>query len=105
MPYPKTVYEASITSNEPNYKEKKYIGISEPIFKKRYANHQKSFKSMKYENETELSKEVWRIKRSNYTPQIKWKILRVCPPFNQTSRKCCLCLNEKQERLCLEHLN
>ena len=52
---------------------------------------------MKYENETKLSKEVWRIKRSNYTPQIEWKILRVCPPFNQASRRCSLCLNEKLE--------
>ena len=38
-----TVYQASITSNEPNYEEKKYIGISEPTFKKRYANHPKIF--------------------------------------------------------------
>ena len=42
-----TFYEAPITSNEPNYKENKYIGISEHIFKKRYANHQKSFQFMK----------------------------------------------------------
>ena len=89
------VYEATVTSNEPTYKEKKYIGISEPTFKKRYANHKKSFNINKYKNETELSKEVWRIKNSNYIPQIKWNILRVCPPYNQSSNKCSLCLNEK----------
>ena len=37
---------------------------------------------MKYENETKLSKEVWWIKRSNYTPKIEWKILRVSFIFN-----------------------
>ena len=65
-----------------------YLRKDMPIIKKKF---------MKYENETELSKEVWWIKRSNYMPQIEWKILRVCPPFNQASRKCCLCLKEKLE--------
>ena len=91
------VYGATITSNEPNYKEKLYLGISEAPFKKRFANHKKSFNAAKYENETELSKEYWKIKKTNFIPQLKWKIVRKCSPFNRASMKCNLCLSEKLE--------
>ena len=91
------VYEASLTSNEPNYKETKYIGISETPFKKRFANHQKSFKIEKYKHETELSKEVWEIKRRNYIPKVNWKIIKRCISYNRAIQKCNLCLNEKLE--------
>ena len=79
------------------YSNKKYIGLSEPPFKKRYANHLKSFNIEKYEKESELSKEVWKIKRNNKLPSITWKIIKRCAPFNKTNSKCNLCLNEKLE--------
>ena len=66
-------------------------------FKKRYSNHKKSFNHEKYENETELSKEHWKIKRKQFEPQVSWKILRRCSPFSRTSMKCNLCLTEKLE--------
>ena len=59
------IYKAIITSNLNGHEEKVYIGTSETKFKLRYANHVKSFKFQKYENDTELSKEVWRIKKLN----------------------------------------
>ena len=90
-----TVYQATISSNENTQSKKVYIGIAETTFKKRYANHLKSFNTKKYENDTELSKEVWKIKQKNQTPIITWKVLKQCPPFNTINNKCQLCLNEK----------
>ena len=89
------VYEATVTTNAPNYTPKTYIGISEGSFKKRFANHKKSFNHVCYEKETELSKEVWKLKNEGEDPKITWKIKKKCGPFNVTSGKCNLCSNEK----------
>ena len=91
------VYQATITSNESNYEPKFYIGISESTFKKRFANHKKSFNIKKYEKDTELSKEYWKIKEKNYTPLVTWKIIKKCSPYNPNTKRCHLCLNEKLE--------
>ena len=91
------LYKATITSNLNEYGEKVYIGISETRFKLRHANHKKSFKFRKYESDTELSKEVWKINNLNGKFDIKWDILRQCPPYKADHKKCLLCLNEKLE--------
>ena len=83
--------------NQPTYKEKKYFGIAEESFKGRLYNHNLSFRNDLYKNDTELSKELWQIKMKNYTPEITWRIIRKCLPYNYNSRKCDLCLNEKLE--------
>ena len=88
------IYKAKITSNLPNYFYKIYYGTSEGTFKVRYANHKKSFKFEKYRTDTELSKEYWRLKELNAQPQIKFYILKRCPPTRRTG-SCYLCLNEK----------
>ena len=46
---------------------------------------------------TELSKEYWDIKRNNFIPKVTWSIVRECPPYSLSKRKCYLCLNEKLE--------
>ena len=91
------VYESTLSSNQPNYKEKKYFGIAEESFKGRLYNHSLSFRNDLYKNDTELSKELWKIKMKNYIPEITWRIIRKCLPYNYNSRKCDLCLNEKLE--------
>ena len=93
------IYQATVTSDEPNYKEKAYVGASGTSFKLRYANHKKSFNHEKYENETELSKEVWKLKKNGNNANVSWKIIRKCTGFNRSSMKCSLCLNEKLEIL------
>ena len=94
----RSVYQATVTcEDEPEYGEKYYIGLAEPKFKKRYANHRTSFANEKYEKETELSKEIWRLKRKNFSPKITWKTIRKCPPLNRATLKCSLCLSEKLE--------
>ena len=94
---PNIIYEAQITSNQLNYKQKVYIGTTETHFKHRSNNHTKSFNLESYENDTELSKEYWTIKRKHFTPKVTWRIIRKCTAFNTTKRKCYLCLNEKLE--------
>ena len=73
-----------------------YIGAAED-FKARYRNHLKSFKSQRYEKETELSKFIWQLKKRNINYTIKWKILKKSAGYNPISKKCNLCLSEKLE--------
>ena len=91
------IYQATVTSNQQNYEPKTYIGASATTFKKRFANHKKSFSHKRYENETELSKEIWKIKDQNFEPSIQWKILKNCHQFNRENLKCSVCINEKFE--------
>ena len=93
------LYEASITSTLRNYEEKKYKGITYNAFKTRLVNHEKDFRDVKYKNSTELSKEVWRIKDLGGQYEIKWRIISQHPPYNPSSKRCQLCLNEKLEIL------
>ena len=92
-----TIYQAQITSNKLNYKQKIYIETAETDFKHRFKNHTKSFNLKHYENDTTLSKEYWAIKRNHFTPKVTWRIIKKCAPFNTTKRKCYLCPNEKLE--------
>ena len=96
------VYKASVKST--NTREQTYIGISETTFKKRYANHKKSFNHDKYRNDTELSKHVWAIKDKGEVPEVKWEIVKKCPKYNTNSRKCNLCLGEKLEIIMRDNL-
>ena len=91
------IYEAQITLNQLNYKQKIYLGTAETDFKHRLSNHTKSFNLEHYENDTELSKEYWTIKCNHFTQKVTWRIIRKCAFFNTTKRKCYLFLNQKLE--------
>jgi len=91
------IYQATITSSLQNYNEKVYIGLGETTFKKRYANHKKSFTTEKYKNSTSLSLEFWRIKALNGQPKVTWKIIRKSKAYNTNAKRCNLCSNEKYE--------
>ena len=90
------IYVATVTSDAPDYKETKYIGLCEPTFKQRHAVHKTTFKKQEYEHSTTLSSEIWRIKRSGSTPII-WKIINHAKAYSPESHKCNLCLMEKFE--------
>ena len=64
------VYQANITANIPGYKEKVYLGVSETTFKVRYGNHKKSFTKQRHKNDTELSREHWKVKQQHGIPKI-----------------------------------
>ena len=91
------IYEAEISPDDATLPPKIYIGATATTFKKRYANHKKSFNHEKYELDSELSKEYWKIKRKNKNPKVTWKIVRKCPPFNRAAVKCYVCTAEKLE--------
>ena len=92
-----TLYLATISSDLQNYSYRNYKGICKPPFKRRYANHKKSFNIRKYKNDTELSKEFWKLKEKNANPKVSWKIVNQFTAYNPNSKRCNLCLNEKLE--------
>ena len=63
------LYYATITCDKENY-IKLYKGICQTTFKKRYANHKKSFNGPTYKNDTKLSIEYWALK----TKQLNLKV-------------------------------
>ena len=93
------VYQATVSHDGGN--EETYIGLTSHPFKSRHANHKKSFKYLKYEKETELSKHIWNIKKKEARKMrqvnfnIKWKKLTVAKPFNPVTNICNLCTAEK----------
>ena len=102
---PNLLYEGDISSDLPNYQNRKYKGITEPPFKIRIGNHKQSFNKIKYKGNTALSKEVWDIKRKGGTYSIKWRALKQHPAYNPRTGKCPLCLSEKLEILEHKHPN
>ena len=84
------IYQANIYCDITGYKQKCYLGSLD-----RFQNHKKSFKHVKRENETQLSKEFW--KKRIWTQNFAWKIDRICCSYNPNSKHCLLCLNEKYE--------
>ena len=89
------IYQANIDCEFAGYKQKSYLGSCE-TFKDRFGNHEKSFNHVKQKKiDTELSKELWEIKKHNGTPKITWKIIKICRSYNPNSKRCLLCLFEK----------
>ena len=80
------MYQAEV--NAADGEAKYYTGLTEPDFKKRFANHKKSFEHLRYSHETTLSSYVWEKKSAGIGCNIKWT-------YKSTSAKCYLCLEEK----------
>jgi len=91
------VYKAEVKTSEAD-EVKQYIGMTSGTFKKRYANHKKSFNNVRHSNETELSKYVWHLKNNGKSFDINWSILKRAPAVAAGGKRCGLCTEEK---LCL----
>ena len=87
--------QATIQRNDSKYKQKRYKGICETTFKKRYANHKKSFNLTKSKTDTTLSIEYWTLKQKLVTQRLTWEIKGQYKSHDPTLKKCNLCLNEK----------
>ena len=87
------IYQASV--NNENGEQQSYVGLTEGEFKSRYNNHKHSFQNQKQENATELSKYIWKLKKSNTTYTISWKILAKAKPYTNKTKRCNLCILEK----------
>ena len=72
-----------------------YIGAAANSFKERYRNHIMSFKHERYQQNTSLSKYIWKLKTDNKPFEISWSIAGRAPPYNPASKSCRLCLLEK----------
>ena len=54
-----------------------------------------SFRNQDYENETELSKYIWQLKRNGTQANLKWSIAVYGTLYKCGTRRCDLCLTEK----------
>ena len=90
---------ATIKSDKKNYQPRNYKGISENIFKKRYANHKRSFNIYRYKNDTKLSVEYWNLKAGNSNPKVTQTVKNQFSAYNPESKRCSLCVNGKLEIL------
>ena len=89
------VYEATLTSDNSNDEGKKYLGLCEQTYKKRYGTHKASFTHERYKNNTTLSKEFWKEKHHNAS--ITWRFVSKESACTPESDRCPLCLQEKYE--------
>ena len=89
------LYQATIKHSDGKYKKKRYRGICCTTFKKRYANHEKSFNLNHSKNETTLSIEYWSLKQKQQTPRLTWEINGEYRAYNPILKKCNLWLNGK----------
>ena len=85
-------YKATVNNGEGT---KQYIGFTENTIEQRYSSYLQSMRHEKYESSTELSKYVWRSKRSSKDTDIKWSIHKRVPANFKSTKKCKLCLSEK----------
>ena len=69
----KNIYCADI-SNEANNNQNFYFGLAEPTFKECYNNHKRDVKHIKYQYNTELTKDIWNLK-NNIKYNIQWKFV------------------------------
>ena len=93
------MYERTVSSSEVDYPDKKYVGISEPPWKQRFRNHERDCNNEDYATTTELSKEVWKIKKKGFIPNVTWRIIKQIPAYNPATKRCMLCIGEKMEIL------
>ena len=87
------VYKANVMTDDGS--SKYYVGLTENKFKLRHSSHVYSFKHIKHEHTTELSKHVWGLKAKGKPYEIKWSILSRAAPYTNASKRCQLCHTEK----------
>ena len=92
------LYYARISCDDETYKRKLYKGICETTFKKRYANHKKSFVE-KNKNDTKLSTKYWKLANKKLHLRISWSIKGNYKSYNPNLKRCSLCLHQELEIL------
>lgn len=87
-----TIYEAVITDSSNN--QFKYLGKSSTEFIKRYRNHKKAIKNVKYRKNCELSKKTWDLKEAGIDFNLNWNIRKQAMSYKPGNAFCYLCLEE-----------
>ena len=71
-----------------NTRSNTYFDASKSNFKKRYHNHTKPFRNLKYSKETKLSGFFWNLKNKNIpAPQLQWPIEKNAPAYSNNSKR------------------
>ena len=94
------IYKADIKSPDISTS---YIGLSANTFKERFNNHNQTFKHIKYEHSTTLSKHIWSLKNQNKAYTISWSIIGKSDSYQPGSKLCSLCNLEKTLILNYKH--
>ena len=98
------IYQAAVT-NKATKEVQTYVGLTENTFKTRYLNHTSSFRTKTKRNATELSKHIWKLKDSNTSYSINWKIIKKSQPYSNKTKRCNLCMSEKFIIICHPELS
>ena len=88
------VYKATVIRTDTHHVET-YTGLTGGKFKTRYYQHMSDFRHEKHENNTTLSKYIWKLKKEGVPHSLTWEKLSGAKVFNPVSRTCQLCLREK----------
>ena len=86
------VYKADVMTNKDSHI---YYGAGDGEFKSRYNNHTNSFRYRHHEQDTELSKHIWKIQDKGINFKVKWSVTVYASTHRCGSRRCELCLTEK----------
>ena len=86
------LFYARISCDDETYKPKLYKGICETTFKKRNANHKKSFNVEKNKNNTKLSTEYWKLANNKLYPRISWSIKSNYKSTPMQKDEVCVCM-------------
>ena len=90
-------YYARTSCDNESYKPRLYKLICETSFKKRYANHKKSFNEEKNKNDIKLSTEYWKLANMELHPWISWSMKGNYKSYTPNSKRCSLCFHKKLE--------
>ena len=98
----------NVDDNEPAVPDQTYLGITEPEWKLRHANHKQDFKKVSQRGRTCLSKYIWSLKDKGLVEErdynITWALVSKASSFSPTSGQCRLCLLEKSLLVLKPHL-
>ena len=87
------IYRAEVVDENQNIQT--YTGLTSNTFKQRFYGHRNSFKHRDSEHSTTLSSHIWDLKDRNKKFDIKWSIVDTAREFDPKTKKCRLCLKEK----------
>ena len=82
-----------------------YYGASDGEFKSWYNNHTNSFLHRHHEQDTELSKHIWKLQDKGINFNVKWSVAAYASTYRCGSRRCDLCLTEKYVKAKANHKN
>ena len=98
------VYKATVTTNQPNLKERTYHGMTEGHFKNRWYGHKHDY-THKEKYGTTLSRYIWKIKdikanlnensKKSFKWNVRWEIKEQAASYKPGSKDCKLCIAEK----------